>query len=229
MSLLELDRVSKRFSGPAETVQAVRGVSLSIERGEIVVLHGPSGSGKSTLLLLAAGALAPDSGTVRFDGRMLAAMSPGELSVHLRERVGVAYQDSQLLAGHTVLANVAIKLLSGSASLEAAQRAALPWLSRVGLGDRLDHRPGHLSGGERRRVALARAMVAGPALLLLDEPTANLDSRRASEILDLIAAAADDGAGVLLVTHDDAAGRIASRVRELRDGALVDARAERAA
>jgi putative ABC transport system ATP-binding protein len=229
MSLLELDGVSKRFTGPAETVQAVRGVSLSIEGGEVVVLHGPSGSGKSTLLLLAAGALAPDSGTVRFDGRSLAGMAPGELSVHLRERVGVAYQDPQLLAGHTALANVAIKLLSGSLSLGEAQRVALPWLARVGLSDRLDHRPGRLSGGERRRVALARAMVGGPALLLLDEPTANLDSRRGSEILDLIAAAAGDGAAVLLVTHDDAAGRIASRTHELRDGVMADALSERAA
>ena len=229
MSVLELDRVSKRFDGPAETVRAVRGVSLSIEQGEVLVLHGPSGSGKSTLLLLAAGALAPDSGTVRSDGRTLGAMSPVELSVHLRERVGVAYQDPQLLAGHTALANVAIKLLSGSLSLGAAQRAALPWLSRVGLGDRLDHRPGRLSGGERRRVALARAMVGDPALLLLDEPTANLDSRRAGEILDLIAAAAADGAGVLLVTHDDNTSRIASRAHELRDGTLVDVLAERAA
>jgi putative ABC transport system ATP-binding protein len=204
-------------------------VSLSVEQGEVVVLHGPSGSGKSTLLLLAAGALAPDSGTVRFDGRVLAAMSPDEFSVHLRERVGVAYQDSRLLAGHTALANAAIKLLSGSVSIGEAQRAALPWLSRVGLGERLSHRPDRLSAGERRRVALARAMVGGPALLLLDEPTANLDSTRASEILKLIAAAAGDGAGVLLVTHDEAATRIASRVRELRDGVLIDARVERAA
>jgi ABC-type lipoprotein export system ATPase subunit len=113
--------------------------------------------------------------------------------------------------------------------LRDAQRAALPWLLRVGLGERLHHRPGQLSGGERQRVALARALVGDPALLLLDEPTANLDSKRAGEILDLIARVAREGSAILLVTHDPAATRIATRVHELRDGRLEDARRGRAA
>ena len=218
--ILELDRVSKSYRAASETVHAVTEASLSIDTGEIVVLFGPSGAGKSTLLLLAAGALQPDHGAVRYRGRSLSDLSDRELSTHLREHVGIAYQAPQLLAGHDTLTNAAIKLAAGPMSLKEARRAALPVLARVRLGDRLAHRPHQLSGGEQRRVALARALTGDPPLLLLDEPTANLDTVRTEEILDVIASAASAGAAVLLVTHDRAAERIASRTIELRDGSL---------
>lgn len=229
MSVLELRGVSKTYEGAGETVQAVRRVDLEVSEGEVVVMFGPSGSGKSTLLLLAAGALQPNSGTVLFRGRDLAGLSDSELAKHLRCDVGIAYQYPQLLPGHSALSNVAVKLLSGPGSLYDAQRAALPWLARVGLSERIDHRPHELSGGERTRVALARAFLDAPALLLMDEPTANLDRARRREILDLIASRAGDGAAVLLMTHDEDATGIASRVHELRDGTLGRSTRERAA
>jgi putative ABC transport system ATP-binding protein len=229
MSLLELNDVSKHYNGPVEVVHAVERLSLSLAPSDVTLVFGPSGAGKSTLLLLASGALAPDSGVVKYQGRDLATLARGELSTHLREEVGVAYQTPQLLAGHDSLSNVAVKLLSGRGSLQDARRLALPILGQVGLSDRLDHRPHQLSGGEQRRVALARALVGSPSVLLLDEPTANLDTQRREETLDLIKQAAADGAAVLLVTHDLAAARIATRVYELRDGRLAGRRGERAA
>ncbi len=227
--ILELDRVSKVYATPTETIKAAAEASLSIDEREVLVLFGPSGSGKSTLLLLAAGARAPDSGSVRFRGHDISALSQAELSKHLREHVGVAYQEPHLLDGFDALSNVAMKLLSGPASVKAARRAAFPVLSSTGMSERASHLPSELSGGERQRVALARAMLGDPDLLLLDEPTANLDSKRAGEILDLIAAAAAAGAAVLLVTHDRAAERIATRTVELVDGHLHGQNEARAA
>lgn len=227
--ILELDGVGKSYTVGAEKTEAVRDVHLSIAAGEVLVLFGPSGSGKSTLLLLAAGALTPDIGSVRFSGRELRDLSSRELTAHRREQVGVAYQDPRLLAGHDALSNVALKLAAGPISLSEARRRALPVLAKTGLTERLAHRPHQLSGGEQRRVAIARALAGDPSLLLLDEPTANLDSERSNGILDLVARAASEGAAVLLVTHDDAASRIASRTSELRDGRLSGSALARAA
>jgi putative ABC transport system ATP-binding protein len=214
--MLELEHVSYVYEG-AETIRAVDDVSLTIGAGDVVLLYGPSGSGKSTLLLLAAGVLQPASGVVRHDGRSLTGV---RLADHLREDVGICYQDAQLVPGLSALDNAALKPLAGGLSVREAQRRALPWLVRVGLADRLGHTPDKLSGGERQRIALARALTEQPGVLLLDEPTGNLDSQRSAEILDLIADAARDGAGVLLVSHDPAAANIASRVHELHDGHL---------
>jgi ABC-type lipoprotein export system ATPase subunit len=227
--ILELRDLCKSFELGSETVAAVRDVDLSIDTGEVLVLLGPSGAGKSTLLLLAAGAERPDAGIVRFRGSDLSDLSSREFSDHLRENVGIVYQHPRLLTGHDALSNAAMKLAAGPISLSEARRKALPILAKVGLSARLDHRPGQLSGGEQRRVALARAMVNRPPLLLLDEPTANLDSTTATTVLDLIAQAADGGAAVLLVTHDEAAGRIATRTSELRDGKISGSALARAA
>lgn len=227
--ILELQGVRKSFQLGSETVAAVKEVNLSIGAGEVLVLLGPSGAGKSTLLLLAAGALGPDAGTVRFRGQALHELSSKQLSHHLRENVGIVYQHPRLLAGHDALSNAALKLAAGPLSLSEARRRALPILAKVGLSSRLAHRPGQLSGGEQRRVALARALIGAPPLLLLDEPTANLDSATAGTILDLIVQAATEGAAVLLVTHDEAAGRIATRTSELRDGRLSGSALSRAA
>lgn len=229
MSVLQLVNISRSYSTPSETVEAVRDVSLSIEAGEIVVLFGPSGSGKSTLLLLAAGVDTPDSGRVLSRGRDLSDLSRKELAERLRDEVGIAYQTPQLQAGHDAVDNAAFKLFSGPSSIKDARRAALPWLAKTGLTHRLNHYPDELSGGERQRVALARALTGNPSLLLLDEPTARLDSARAGQIFDLIQTVSKNGVGVLLVTHDEAAARIATRVVELRDGQLTHVRREAAA
>jgi putative ABC transport system ATP-binding protein len=222
-ALLGLRDVVKHYPGGEEVVRAVDGVSLAVDPGEFVALYGPSGSGKTTLLLLAAAVLRPDAGTVRFDGRDLAAMSGSETADYQRQDIGFIYQSFHLMSGVPAVENAAIKLLAGRVPLSEARRAAIPWLERVGLGNRLDHVPERLSTGERQRVAIARALVGNPRLILADEPTGNLDTRRGAEILTLLVdICREQNAGVLLVTHDPQAAAIADRVHTLRDGRLVE-------
>lgn len=222
MSTLELQQVVKHYSGPSEVVPAVDGVSLTVAPGEILALFGPSGSGKSTLLMLAAGLMAPDTGTVRFGGRDIASLSDGELTGYQRHDVGFIYQASHLMSGVPAVENAAIKLLADRVPLKRACRMAVPWLERVGLGRRLRHTPEQLSGGERQRVAIARALVNGPRLILADEPTGNLDTRRGGEVLALLAELGrEQQAAILLATHDLQAAEITDRLYTLRDGRLV--------
>jgi len=221
--VLELDGVVKHFPGSGgEVVRAVDGVSLTVGAGELVALYGPSGSGKSTLLLLAAALLSADAGVVRFQGRDLAQLSSGEAADYQRREIGFVHQSFHLMAGVPATENAAIKLLADRVSLRQARRAAVPWLERVGLGSRLNHTPERLSGGERQRVAIARALVNDPGLILADEPTGSLDTRRGGEILTLLSELARrQQAAVLLVTHDQQAAAVADRVCTLRDGVLV--------
>ena len=221
--LLELDGVVKHYRGSGEQViRAVDGVTLSVHAGEIVALHGPSGSGKSTLLMLAAGMMTPDAGVVRFDERNLAELSASEAADHQRQNIGFVYQSFHLMAGVPAIENAAIKLLADRVPLKQARQAAIPWLERVGLGARLNHNPDQLSGGERQRVAIARALVNQPRMILADEPTGSLDTRRGGEILALLAdIARQQRVAVLIVTHDPQAAAVADRVCTLRDGRLL--------
>lgn len=222
VSVLEFERVAKRYSDVDEVVHAVDDVSVSIAPGEMLALYGPSGSGKTTLLLLASGLLTPDGGTVRFGHRDLADLSGRELTDYQRRDVGFIYQSCHLMSGVPAVENAAVKLLADRVSLREARSAATGWLERVGLGHRLDRVPERLSGGERQRVAIARALVNEPRLILADEPTGSLDSRRGLEILRLLADIAhEQQAAVLLVTHDPQAAAIADRVCGLRDGKLL--------
>jgi ABC-type lipoprotein export system ATPase subunit len=222
-AVLELDGVVKHYPAfGGEVVRAVDDVSLAVASGELVALHGPSGSGKSTLLMLAAALMLPDMGTVSFEGQDLAALSSGELSDYQRRKIGFVYQSFHLMAGVPAVENAAIKLLADRVPLKQARRAAIPWLERVGLGARLSHTPDQLSGGERQRVAIARALVNSPRLILADEPTASLDTRRGGEILELLSQVArQQQVAVLLVTHDPQAAAVADRACTLRDGRLV--------
>lgn len=220
-SVLELTGVAKHYSG-AEVVRAVDGVSLTVHAGEIVALHGPSGSGKSTLLMIAAGLMKPDAGRVLFEGQDMSAWSAREIADYQRRRIGFVYQSFHLMAGVPSVENAAIKLLADRVSLKQARRETVPWLERVGLSERLDHTPEQLSGGERQRVAIARALVNEPRLILADEPTGSLDSKRGGEILALLAGICRSRrAGMLLVTHDPQAAAFADRVCTLRDGKLL--------
>jgi putative ABC transport system ATP-binding protein len=220
--VLELDRVVKHYEGFGELVRAVDGVSLAVGPGEILALHGPSGSGKSTLLMLAAALMAPDAGTVRFEGRDLAELSSAEAADYQRREIGFVYQSFHLMAGVPAVENAAIKLLADRVPLRQARRTATAWLERVGLDARLNHTPDQLSGGERQRVAIARALVNEPHLILADEPTGSLDTKRGGEILALLSALAhEQQAAVLLVTHDSQAAAVADQVCTLRDGKLV--------
>jgi putative ABC transport system ATP-binding protein len=221
VSGLELRDVVKHYSSGEETVRAVDGVRLAVEPGEVVALYGPSGSGKTTLLLLAAGLVAPSAGSVRFGGRDLAALSDEQAAEYQRRDVGFISQSFDLMAGVPAIDNAAVKLLADRVPLAAARREATPWLERVGLGRRLHRMPAQLSGGERQRVAIARALANEPRLVLADEPTGNLDTRRGGEILTLLTRMSRErGASVVLVTHDPLAAEVADRVLTLRDGRL---------
>jgi putative ABC transport system ATP-binding protein len=223
MSALELRDVVKHYVAGEERVRAVDSVSLSVAPGELVALYGPSGSGKTTLLLIAASLLGPDKGSVTFDGKDISHLSARDGARYRREDVGFVFQSFHLLAGATTLDNAALKLMATGPSLREAQEAVRPWLERVGLGHRMDHRAGQLSMGERQRVAIARALAGKPRLLLADEPTGNLDSRRTREILELLRDICHERRiPGLLVTHDLQAQRFVDRVLTLHDGHLTD-------
>jgi putative ABC transport system ATP-binding protein len=223
VSTLELRDVVKHYATDIETVKAVDGVSLTISGGEFVALYGPSGSGKTTLLMLAAALASPDSGTISFDGRVLSELSARDSALYRRRDVGFVFQAFHLIPHTSALDNATIKLTGDGCTLREGRRRALPWLERVGLGARADYTPEQLSMGERQRIAIARALANEPRLLLADEPTGNLDSKRSREILALMRDICHERRiPGLLVTHDLDAAPFADRVHTLRDGHMAD-------
>jgi putative ABC transport system ATP-binding protein len=220
--VLELREIIKHYTiGEGEPVRAVDGVSLTVSAGELVALYGPSGSGKTTLLMMIAALLAPDSGTVLVAGKPISSLSRGEAARYRRTELGFVRQSLDLIAGATVLDNAALKLFGGMRRRDA-HRQVMPLLERLGLEERINHRAEQLSMGERQRVMIARALSTEPALVLADEPTGSLDTRRGSEVLNLLSEIRrEHQVGVLLVTHDPQAAGYADSVRALRDGKLV--------
>jgi putative ABC transport system ATP-binding protein len=218
---LQLQELVKHYTSGAEVVRAVDGVSLTVAPGELVALYGPSGSGKTTLLLMIAGLLAPDAGSACFDGRDIARLSPSEGARYRRRDIGFVFQSFHLMPGASALDNAAMKLIADGWTLRDARRVTRPWLQRVGLGAREEHTPERLSMGERQRVAIARALVSEPRLLLTDEPTGNLDSKRGREVLGLLRDLCHERSiPGLLVTHDPRARAFVDGVHTLRDGRL---------
>ena len=214
--VLEVVRLTKSYgSGSARTV-ALRDVDLVVREPGTVAVTGPSGSGKSTLLHLLGGLDTATSGSVRVDGREVGSLRGAALVEH-RRRVGFVFQRYNLLPELTALENVAVPLLPYRSEGDPWSRAAA-LLERVGLGDRGGAVPGELSGGEQQRVAIARALVAAPTLVLADEPTGNLDSATARGIVDLLTGIRDDGATVVVATHDPLVAARCDRVVTLRDG-----------
>ena len=219
---LELRELVKHYHvGEGEPVRAVDGVSLSIAPGEFVALYGPSGSGKSTLLNLIAALLAPDSGMVLVNGVDVSALSYKETCDYRLREVGIVGQPSDLLPGARAIQNASLKLWV--THTRDARRRVEPLLERLGLGERMHHRTEQLSMGERQRVIIAQALAAEPGLLLADEPTGYLDTRRGREVLGLLSELCRErGTTVVLATHDPQAAAFADRVHELRDGQLAD-------
>ena len=213
--------LTKEFSVGPTLVRAVDDVDLVIHRGEIVLLMGPSGSGKTTLLTLIGGLLRPTSGSVRIGGREITSMNESELNEVRRHVVGFIFQVFNLLEPLSVLENVVIPLnLAGANGREANLRASSV-LHDVGLGDRLDFKPDSLSGGEKQRVSIARALVHEPKLILADEPTANLDAKNGHDVVVLLRdIAKTTGRTVIIVSHDQRIREIADRVLRLEDGKL---------
>jgi len=221
---LDVRNVTKRFGDGDTAVTAVRDVSLAIEPGEIVLIMGPSGSGKTTLLSMMGALLRPTAGSIDLDGTTISALSEGRLPDIRLRRFGFIFQDFNLLSALTALENVSLVAELGGVRRRTAREKATAILTDLGLGARLDFLPEKLSGGEKQRVAIARALINDPALILADEPTANLDSKIGHEIMRLLRRIAkEQGRSVVIVSHDQRIRDIADRVLWLEDGAFKDA------
>jgi len=206
----------------ANEVHALAGVDLDVAAGEMVAIMGASGSGKSTLMNLLGCLDRPTAGSYELDGRRVDALSKDELADVRNREIGFVFQGFHLLARSTARDNVELPLLYDRSGRQLDLHAAAEdALERVGLGDRIDHRPNELSGGEQQRVAIARALVTRPSLLLADEPTGNLDSRTSVEIMALLQALNRDGLTLIMVTHEPDIAAYAGRFIELRDGRIV--------
>jgi putative ABC transport system ATP-binding protein len=219
--MVEVRKVTKRYDGK-HAVEALRGVSFRVDRGEMIATMGPSGSGKSTLLNIIGGLDRPSNGTVLIDGEDLATLDDNALTRLRRRKIGFVFQFFNLLPTLTALENVALPMhLASVPRRETAERAA-SLLSTVGLSGRQDHLPDELSGGEQQRVAMARALALHPPLILADEPTGNLDSRNGHEILELFKKLQHEfQTTVIMVTHDQRAASFCDRVLSMQDGQLI--------
>lgn len=218
--MLELTDVTKEYRVGEQTVRALDSISLRIEPGEFTAIIGPSGSGKSTMLHLLGALDSPDSGSIRFRDKEIGGLNDDQQSEFRRHQVGFVFQFFNLLPTLSAWENVAIpKLLDGS-GLRKAKPRALELLDLVGLSDRAEHRPAELSGGQMQRVAVARALIMDPPLILADEPTGNLDSKTGASILELLRELTAAGNSVVMVTHDMGAVNYCHRVITLRDGQI---------
>jgi ABC-type lipoprotein export system ATPase subunit len=225
MELIELRNIRKTYQMGDIAVPVLKGVSLTVARGELVALMGASGSGKSTLMHILGCLDRPTSGEYWLDGRNMSGLSADERALVRNHQFGFVFQNFNLLARTSALDNVAMPLsyTAGHLSERQARKQAREVLERVGLGDRLDHEPSQLSGGQQQRVAIARALVNHPPLLFADEPTGNLDSRTSTEVLRMFQELNEqNGITIIIVTHDAMVARHAQRIIHIHDGLIVE-------
>jgi putative ABC transport system ATP-binding protein len=221
-SVIELERVTKVYRTGSISVAALRGVSLSIAQGEYVAIIGPSGSGKSTLMHILGCLDTPTSGRYHLAGEDVSRMTETALAEVRNRRIGFVFQQFNLLASMTAWQNVELPLIYAGVGRGERKERAMAALGRVGLAGRVHHRPGELSGGQQQRVAVARALVTEPDLILADEPTGNLDSSSAADVMRLMGQLHDSGRTLVLITHDSEVASAAGRVVGIRDGLLSE-------
>jgi putative ABC transport system ATP-binding protein len=219
--VIETQDVAKDYRLGAHVVHALRGVSLTIEAGELVAIMGPSGSGKSTLMSILGCLDTPTSGRYFLEGRDVSRLDDDTLARIRNAKIGFVFQQFNLMPRMSAAANVELPLVYSERPPVEPRRVALAKLAAVGLGARADHRPAQLSGGEQQRVAIARALVNDPILFLADEPTGNLDTRTSIEIMGILQALNRSGITIVLVTHEEDIARYARRILHFRDGELV--------
>lgn len=216
--MISLSNISKSYGN----LQVLRNISLDIRPGEVMAIVGPSGAGKTTLLQIAGTLDAPDSGTVKYDGTELTSLPDRKLSAFRNRNIGFIFQFHQLLPEFSVVENVMLPALIGHSGKREARRKAEELLEKLGLGDRLNHKPSQLSGGEKQRAAIARALINSPAVVFADEPTGSLDSANRDDIMALIRnLSCELGQTFVIVTHDDTVAAIADRLVSMADGEIT--------
>ncbi len=219
--VIRIENLTKDFLMGDTTVQALKGISISLERGDYMSIMGTSGSGKSTLLNILGCLDPPTAGNYFLDGTNVAHMNDGQLSAVRRKKFGFIFQSFNLISQLTVLENIEVPLFYQGWTEKMSRERSLHLANQVGLGDRLNHRPTELSGGQRQRVAIARALANEPALIFADEPTGNLDSKTGIEIMQILDDLAAQGRSIILVTHERSIAEHAKRLIHLADGLIA--------
>ena len=218
MKIIETENIQKVYKMGTQTVNALQGISISINRGEYVAFMGPSGSGKSTLMNIVGCLDTPSTGTYMLNGKLVSDMTENELAETRNKEIGFVFQTFNLLPRASALENVALPLIYAGYSKSERTEMAMNALESVSLGDRYHHKPNELSGGQRQRVAIARALVNNPSIILADEPTGNLDTKTSYDIMNLFQELHDKGNTIIMVTHEDDIAHYAHRIVRLRDG-----------
>lgn len=219
--MITLKQLTKTYQVGSETIHALRGIDLHIERGEYVAIMGPSGSGKSTLMNLLGCLDTPTSGIFELNGTNVSDMDDNQLADIRNKEIGFVFQTFNLLARSNALRNVELPLIYAGVSADERRQLALDALAQVGLADRIHHKPNELSGGQRQRVAIARALVNRPSIILADEPTGNLDSKTGEEIMALFEDLFQKGNTLIVVTHEEDIARHSRRIIRLKDGQIA--------
>src|SRR6478609_8231758 len=218
--IIETQNISRMYKMGDQIVNALKDVSISIDKGEYVAFMGPSGSGKSTLMNIVGCLDSPTSGTYELNNHLVSEMTENELAVTRNKEIGFVFQTFNLLPRASALENVALPLIYAGYTKDERDEMAMTALESVNLADRHHHRPNELSGGQRQRVAIARALVNNPSIILADEPTGNLDSKTSYDIMNLFQELHDKGNTIIMVTHEDDIANYAHRIIRLRDGLI---------